>query len=261
MFLERILKQQYAEVSRRKDKVPLEMLQGDLENQAPEIRPFRPNLRGTRIRLIAEVKKASPSKGLLCHNFDPVFLGTCYEQAGAAGISVLTEEAFFLGSLNYLKEVKVKTVKTPVLRKDFIIDPYQLVEARWYGADAVLLIVAALPPPELKHLIAETAKLGMDALVEVHNAPELKVALDCGASIIGINNRDLQSFKVSLETTFQLLPDIPNDIVRVSESGISTRQDIRKMEEAGADAVLIGESLVTVADPAEKIRELFGVVS
>lgn len=261
MFLERILKKQYIEVERRKNKVPLTAMMAKLENDSPVVRPFRPNLLGPKIRLIAEVKKASPSKGLLCKNFNPVLLGTCYERAGAAGISVLTEEEFFLGSLDYLKTVKEKTAKTPVLRKDFIVDPYQLVEARFYGADAVLLIVAALSCEALKCLITETAELGMDALVEVHDAEEVKIALDCGASIIGINNRNLQSFKVNLETTFQLLSSIPANIVRVSESGISTPYDIRKMEEAGVNAVLIGESLVTVADPAEKIRELFGAVS
>jgi indole-3-glycerol phosphate synthase len=257
MFLERILKKQYAEVGRRKNKVPLEALLGELENHAPVIRPFRQNLRGAKIRLIAEVKKASPSKGLLCPDFDPVGLGTCYEQAGAAGISVLTEEEFFLGSLDNLKLVKEKTARTPVLRKDFIVDPYQLVEARLYGADAVLLIVAALLPEQLRMLITETGKLGMDALVEVHDAREVKVALDCGATLIGINNRNLQSFKVDLETTFQLQAAIPAAIARVSESGISTRYDIQKLEAAGVDAVLIGESLVTAADPAEKIKELF----
>jgi indole-3-glycerol phosphate synthase len=257
MFLERILKKQYAEVGRRKNKVPLEALLGELENQAPVIRPFRQNLRGAKIRLIAEVKKASPSKGLLCPDFDPVGLGTCYEQAGAAGISVLTEEEFFLGSLDNLKLVKEKTARTPVLRKDFIVDPYQLVEARLYGADAVLLIVAALLPEQLRMLITETGKLGMDALVEVHDAREVNIALDCGAALIGINNRNLQNFKVELETTFQLLAAIPAVIVRVSESGISTRHDIEKLEASGVDAVLIGESLVTAADPAEKIKELF----
>jgi indole-3-glycerol phosphate synthase len=261
MFLERILEKQYAEVGRRKDRVPLQTLLKELENHPPEIRTFRQNLRGAKIRLIAEVKKASPSKGLLCPDFDPVGLGTCYEQAGAAGISVLTEEQFFLGSLDNLKRVKENTTRTPVLRKDFIVDPYQLVEARLYGADAVLLIVAALLPERLRLLLTETGKLGMAALVEVHDAREVKVALDCGAAIIGINNRNLQSFKVNLETTFHLLSALPADIVRVSESGISTRYDIQRMEEAGVNAVLIGESLVTVADPAAKIRELFGAVS
>jgi indole-3-glycerol phosphate synthase len=257
MFLERILEKQYAEVGRRKDRVPLQTLLKELGMHPPEIRPFRQNLRGAKIRLIAEVKKASPSKGLLCPDFDPAGLGTCYEQAGAAGISVLTEEQFFLGSLDNLKRVKENTIRTPVLRKDFIVDPYQLVEARLYGADAVLLIVAALLPERLRLLLTETGKLGMDALVEVHDAREVKVALDCGATLIGVNNRNLQSFKVNRETTFQLLAAIPAAIVRVSESGISTRHDIQKLEAAGTDAVLIGESLVTAADPAKKIKELF----
>lgn len=258
MFLKQILEKQYAEVARRKGRIPLKALREELENHTPVIRPFRQNLRGAKIRLIAEVKKASPSKGLLYSDFDPVRLGTCYERSGAAGISVLTEERFFLGSLDNLKLVKAKTAVTPVLRKDFIVDPYQLVEARLYGADAVLLIVAALLPGQLKLLLAETGKLGMDALIEVHDAREVKVALDCGATLIGINNRNLQSFKVNLETTFQLLTEIPAAIARVSESGISTRLDIQKLEAAGVDAVLIGESLVTAADPEAKIRELFG---
>lgn len=260
MFLQQILEKQVAVVVRSKARRPLRQLFEELDRASPELRPFKEQLSGATLRLIAEVKQASPSKGRLCQNFNPGALGVSYEQAGAAAISVLTEESYFQGSLEYLKLVKVKTRRTPVLRKEFIIDPYQVVEARVYGADAVLLIVAALTPDWLEQLITETQNLGMTPLVEVHNRDELRIALDCGATVIGINNRDLHTLEVSLETTYRLAADLPAGVIKVSESGISCRNDLINLERAGVNAVLIGEALVTAADPGRKINELLGVV-
>jgi indole-3-glycerol phosphate synthase len=258
MFLEQILAKQYEGVARQKAEYPYRRLWAALDANRPEIRPFAASLRGASLKLIAEVKKASPSKGLLCPDFDPERLARAYETAGAAAISVLTEGAYFGGSLTYLQQVKA-TVAVPVLRKDFIVDPYQLLEARLYGADAVLLIVAALDQPQLGRLLEETQQLGMTPLVEAHNWEETERALDAGATVIGINNRNLRTFAVNLNTTYQLLERLPPAVVKVSESGIATRADWRRLEAAGVDAVLIGEALVTAADPGAKIGELLGV--
>jgi indole-3-glycerol phosphate synthase len=258
MFLDEILQHKQAEVAARKQEKPLERLEKELERQISEVRPFKPALVGATIGLIAEIKKASPSKGLLCQNFDPEALAGIYESAGASAISVLTDQRFFQGSLDYLRLVKERTRQVPILRKDFIVDRYQLFEARLFGADAVLLIVAALTPTELAALIREAGALDLTPLVEVHNANELTIALDAGAEVIGINNRDLKSFQVSLETTYQLLPLIPRGKVVVSESGISNRDDVLRLAGVGVNAVLIGESIVTAPDPGVKIGELMG---
>jgi indole-3-glycerol phosphate synthase len=258
MFLERILAKQTEVVARRKAECSYRKLWQTLENANPELRPFEASLRGDSIRIIAEVKKASPTKGLLCPDFNPAALGSAYEAAGAAALSVLTEEEYFLGSLDYLKQVKTGTVKTPVLRKDFIIDPYHVLEARCYGADAVLLIVAGLSRPQLGHLLYETQQMGMTPLVEAHDREEVARALDAGATVVGINNRNLNTFEVKLDTTFQLLKGMPPEVVKVSESGISARKEMAQLEAAGVDAVLIGEALVRATDPGLKIRELRG---
>lgn len=257
MFLHRILQAKAAEVVARQAQTPLAQLEEKVE-RAPATRPFRQSLIGEQIQLIAEVKQASPSKGLLCPAFQPVRLAQIYESAGAAAVSVLTEEKFFLGSLDDLAQVKRETTKLPVLRKDFIIDRYQLYEARVYGADAVLLIVAALTRPLLASYIKEAKALGMEALVEVHNRPELAVALEAGAELIGINNRDLRTFEVDLETTFRLLGEIPKDKVVVAESGIKTSSDLKRLALAGVNAALVGEALVTAADPGAALRQLRG---
>jgi indole-3-glycerol phosphate synthase len=255
MFLDEILKYKYAEVAVRKEQMPFLELERRVIN-APPTRPFRQSLTGDSIKLIAELKKASPSKGLLCPNFEPAKLAREYEASGAAAISVLTEQNFFQGSLDYLELVKSVTKNLPVLRKDFIIDRYQLYEARAYGADAALLIVAALTELELKAFIKEANDLSLAPLVEVHNLMELNIALESGANLIGINNRDLKTFKVDLETTFQLIKLIPEDKIVVSESGINNRHDLEQLAQAGVDAVLVGESIVTAADPGAKIKEL-----
>lgn len=260
MFLAEILAYKKVELEAKKKQQSLDSLERQF-NQCNPVRPFTATLRSESIRLIAEVKKASPSKGLLCPNFNPVILSKLYEKAGAAAISVLTDDKFFQGSLTYLKQVKEHTQTTPVLRKDFIIDPYQLLEARVWGADAVLLIVAALSKDIFSYLLKEAISLGLEPLVEVHNRPELEVALEMGAKMIGINNRDLKTFTVNLETTYQLLEFIPKEITVVSESGIRNRSDIESLAKAGVNAVLVGESIVTAADPEQQIRRLLGTAS
>lgn len=257
MFLEEILQFKYAEVATVKEQRPLTELKRELKDPLPT-RPFQPSLIGDSLKLIAEIKKASPSKGLLCPNFDPASLARVYESSGAAAVSVLTDNRFFQGSLEYLRLVKAETKHLPALRKDFIIDRYQIYEARVNGADAILLIVAALKKSELASFIKEAEDLGLASLVEVHNLTELDIALESGADIIGINNRDLKTFRVDLETTFRLIEMIPEDKVVVSESGINSSRDIQRLAQAGVNAVLVGEALVTVADPGLKIKELLG---
>jgi indole-3-glycerol phosphate synthase len=260
MFLDEILAVKKAEIRQKKEQRSYDSLCRQLEQaRVPPPRPFQSGITGETIRLIAEVKKASPSKGLLCPNFNPVSLGKSYEKAGAAAISVLTDEQFFQGSLTYLQQVKTSTQTVPVLRKDFVIDRYQLPEARLYGADAILLIVAALTPPELEILYKEALLFGLAPLVEVHNRAELDVALAAGAGIIGINNRDLKSFIVNIKTTFDLLKYIPAGKIVVAESGVNSHTDIVQLNQAGVHAVLIGEAIVKAADPEAKIRELLAL--
>ena len=207
--------------------------------------------------MIAEVKKASPSRGLIRADFDPAEIAAAYEEAGASAISVLTDEKNFQGRLEYLEAVH-RAVSLPVLQKDFIIDPYQVYEARAALADAILLIVAALCREELTEFMALAEELGMASLVEVHTSEELDVALEVGAKVIGINNRNLQTFETKLETTLELAPKIPSDRILVSESGIFTRADVERLMAAGVDAVLVGEALMREPDPGTKVRELLG---
>jgi indole-3-glycerol phosphate synthase len=209
-----------------------------------------------QISLIAEVKKASPSKGVLLQNFDPLAIALEYENAGAAAISVLTDSEYFQGRLEYLRQIG-QQVKIPLLRKDFIIDEIQLEEALEAGASAVLLIVAALRFSRLEFLIQKSSEMGLESLVEVHSKEEVQKALDSGAKIIGINNRDLNTFEVNLNTTFDLRPFIPPNVIVVSESGIKTRENIVALRNAKVDAVLIGETLMKAENIREKIQELF----
>ena len=216
---------------------------------------FAKSLMGNSRRIIAEIKGASPSKGLIRANFDPMAIAQDYASHGASAISVLTEERFFQGSLSYLEEIR-GVVNVPLLRKDFIIDPYQLTEARSYGADAVLLIAALLDPSFLKELRDQAAALSLDSLVEVHNEAELNTALKTGAQVIGINNRDLRTFEVSLATTEKLAPLIPVGGVAVCESGIEGLEQIHRVERLGLHVFLIGEALMRAARPGEKLRQL-----
>jgi indole-3-glycerol phosphate synthase len=208
-----------------------------------------------QINLIAEIKKASPSKGVIRQDFNVDQLAQIYQEAGAAAMSVLTEEDYFLGKPAYLKQVSEK-FNTPTLMKDFIIDEGQIYEGRYCGASAVLLIVAALTDEELRNLLAVGRKLDMDCLVEVHDAAELERALTCEAEIIGINNRNLHTFKVDVATSERLIPGIPKDKVIVAESGISSHAEVLRLQKAGAHAVLIGETFLREKDVARKIREV-----
>ena len=268
-FLTRILDHKRAEVARQKVDLPLEQLQIRIA-AAPPPRPFDAALRRPgRVALIAEVKKASPSKGVLLESFDPLELARIYAQNGAAAISVLTDMRFFQGSLKYLQGIRELAdrgwglsvrdiIPTPLLRKDFILDPYQVYEARAYGADALLLIVAALEDSALAGLLALTRELGMQALVEVHDEAELDRAVALGASVIGVNNRDLHTFVTTLETTRRLAARLPAQArpLLISESGIATAADVARVQAWGADAVLVGEALVTAPDIAGRVREL-----
>ncbi len=213
---------------------------------------------GGGIRLIAEVKKASPSKGVIRMDFDPVAIAGAYEKSGASCISVLTERKFFQGKLEYLGAIR-KIVGLPLLRKDFIVDEYQIHEARAAGADAILLIAACLDKGQLQDYIGIAQQLGLDVLVESHTYRELDKSLLAGAMLVGINNRDLMTFTVSLQTTLDLVKDIPDDCTVVSESGIKTRGDVMNLQQAGVDAILVGESLMRGKDVGKKVKELLGM--
>jgi indole-3-glycerol phosphate synthase len=256
MFLEDIVSHTLAELEVRKCRLPLVELKRMALKQPPPL-DLALALRGDKIRLIAEVKKASPSRGVIRHNFNLVEIARTYADNGASAISVLTEAKYFQGSLDYLKDVKQALgSRLPLLRKDFILNPYQVYESRAYGADGLLLIVAILKPERLDKLLKLSHKLGMTCLVEVHNEAELQVALKSGARIIGINNRDLKTFTVDLSTTERLRPLVPKDRIVVSESGIKSRGDIEELERLGIDAVLVGEVLMSATDIAAKMRKL-----
>jgi indole-3-glycerol phosphate synthase len=209
------------------------------------------------ISLIAEAKKASPSKGVICPDFDPVAIARQYEAGGAQAISVLTDEKFFQGSLSFIPLVR-QAVRLPVLRKDFIIHEAQIAEAARFGADAILLIAAILETQQIRDFLARSRELGMDALVEVHDAAELDKALAAGSPLIGINNRNLQDFSMDLETTFRLKQRIPDEIPVVSESGIRTAEDIRRLAAAGIAAVLVGETLMRAGGREQAVHGLMG---
>jgi indole-3-glycerol phosphate synthase len=253
MMLQRIVEHKRKEIAGRKLEVPEEILRKGLAGNKKG--SFKDAIARPGASLIAEVKRASPSKGVFRKRFDPVGLAVQYEKSGASAISVLTDSRFFKGSLQDLKRVK-EEVDLPVLRKEFIIDPYQIYEAGLAGADAVLLIAAILSEQQLKDFILLSRELLMDPLVEVHSAGELETALRCGAEIIGINNRDLTTFETNIETTLRLAEAVPEDCLLVSESGISTGTDVRRLVKAGVDAILVGEALVTSSDVDTKIQEL-----
>lgn len=216
---------------------------------------------GTPIRVIAESKKGSPSKGIFSDDYDPVLNALHYLHGGAQCLSILTDERYFYGHLDHLIAVRA-AVPLPIIRKDFIIDERQIAEARLAGADAILLIVACLEDGQLQDLHGFARELGLDVLVETHNVTEVARALALGADLIGVNNRDLQTFTVCLDTTFTLLPALcGDDRVVVSESGITSRAECQRLEEAGVDAVLVGETFMRAADPASAIRQLRGKLS
>lgn len=255
-ILEKIVQHKQREVAARKAAAGQP---STINHQPSTPRAFAAALTGGRVRLIAEVKKASPSRGVLRADFDPVALGETYAANGAAAISVLTDEEFFQGRGEYLRAVRER-VPVPVLRKEFIIDPWQIGESRALGADAILLIVALLELATLRDFIGRAAELGMASLVEVHTEGELETALESGARIIGVNNRDLHTFTTTLETTERLGPVIKREgRLLVSESGIDTPEHVARVAAAGADAILVGEALVVAEDTGGKVRELAGV--
>ena len=257
-ILDKIVAEKRKELTLQKKLAPLAALQERIADQTAPL-DFAAALQGQQVRLIAEVKKASPSRGLLCPDFDPVRLAGIYASNGAAAISVLTDPRF-MGELEHIVQIKQSGAsrRAPVLRKDFIFDPYQVYEARAAGADALLLIVAILSPAQLASLLDMSRQLGMACLVEVHNLEELTAALDAGAQVIGINNRDLHTFTTDLAVTEDLAPQVPQGRVIVSESGISSPAHLRRLSRLGVNAVLVGEALVTAPDIASKVRELAG---
>jgi len=257
MILDQIVTNNRLELESRKRITPLAELQRVALEQ-PSPLDFASALRGDRIQLIAEVKKASPSRGIIRPNFNPAEIAQTYASNGASAISVLTEPKYFQGHLKHLRDIRdaLRNKSLPLLRKDFLYDPYQVYESRAYGADSLLLIVAILTPEKLGELLGLSHELNMSCLVEVHNEAELEIALRSGARIIGINNRDLQTFTVDLTVTERLRPLIPPDRIVVSESGIKDRSDIEKLGKWGVDAVLIGESLMSAPNIATKMEEL-----
>ena len=258
-ILQRILARKAEEVAQRRGERPL----GELQARTAGLPPTRGFVDAVRRRVgageaavIAEVKKASPSKGLIRADFDPASIARSYEAGGAACLSVLTDVDFFQGSDAFLREARAACA-LPVLRKDFTIDPYQVHEARMLGADCILLIVAALDDAALAGMVNLAHEIGLDVLVEVHDIDELERALQTDAALIGVNNRNLRTFAVSLDTTLDLRDAVPRDRILVTESGIATRDDVQRMREAGVDAFLVGESFMRETDPGAALRRLF----
>lgn len=257
-ILDRIVVTKRAELAEARRRMPLEELEAQAL-EAPPVRDFRASLAGPGpIRLIAEVKKASPSAGIIRADFDPITIARTYQAHGADCLSVLTDEDYFQGHLSYLARIRASVV-VPLLRKDFLIDEYQVVEARMAGADAVLLIAEILDDPTMSRLLDRARSLGMAALVELHDESNLSRVLAAGADLVGINNRDLTRFETDLEHTFRLRDQIPPGVLVVSESGIRTRADVERLEAAGVDAILVGESLMRQPEIGRAVDELLGL--
>jgi indole-3-glycerol phosphate synthase len=256
MFLNRIVESKKEEVLRRKRELPLSELEAAIR-KLPAPRDFKASLEKSSCAVIAEVKRSSPSKGILREEFDYKKIASLYAMNGASAISVLTDEKYFGGHGRYLSEIR-KVVELPLLRKDFIIDPYQILETRAIGGDAVLLVTRLLEENQLREYIGLAEQSGIDPLVEVHNHKELEVALRAGANIIGINNRNLETFKTDTQTTMMLAPLIPKGRTVISESGISDRNDMVILMEKGVHVFLIGEALMRAEDIGRKLKELLG---
>ena len=256
--LTRIVEKRRAEVARRQRIMP-EAVVRIAASKAAAPRDFAAALARKRLNVIAEIKKASPSAGLLRREFDPVVLARAFEQAGAAALSVLTEEENFQGALAHLRDAR-KAVGIPVLRKDFIVERWQVWEARAAGADSFLLIAAVLDDASLAELLALGRELGMEPLVEVHTAAELERVLALGARIVGVNNRDLHTLDVRVETSLELASMIPDDCIAISESGLRSAEELRRLRAAGFDAFLIGESFMRQADPGAALSRLIETV-
>ncbi len=253
-ILDKIVATKKEEVARMRSEEPLSELK-EMLRDIPQARGFKKAITALPYSIIAEVKGRSPSKGTLKKNLDPFAIADLYEGNGAAAISVLTDEEFFAGSRAYLAGIRDR-VSLPLLRKDFIIDPYQIYETPLIGGDALLLIAAILEAAELHDYIRLAQSLGLDPLVEAHTSEELDKAVAAGAEIIGINNRDLKTFTIDLDTTIKLAPSVPRDRIVVSESGISSRADIDSLMKVGIHAFLIGEALMTAPDIPGKLKEL-----
>ena len=259
-ILEKILRRKREEIAERSNTVSIEELKMQAAKAAP-VRGFIASIEqrivDNKAAVIAEIKKASPSKGVLRENFDPAAIASSYDKHGAACISVLTDKDFFQGGEDYLQQARA-ACSIPVIRKDFIIDPYQVYEARAINADCILLIVAALNDAALQELLDLAHALGMDVLMEVHDEEELQRALKTGARLIGINNRNLRTFDTSLSTTIDMLDKIPEDRIVVTESGIHTPDDVKLMRDNNVHTFLVGEAFMKADEPGSKLAELFG---
>jgi indole-3-glycerol phosphate synthase len=256
-ILDKIVATKREEIAAAKARVPLEELRARAKDTPARKDFFGALAADGPIKLIAEVKKASPSKGIIRADFAPVTIARTYEQSGATCLSVLTDVSYFQGSLDYLAAIR-EAVNLPLLRKDFILDTYQLLEARIAGADAVLLIAECLDDCNLRKLHNEALELGLTPLVELYEPTNLPRVLEAGAKLVGVNNRDLRTFEVDLEHTIRLRRDIPDDCVLVGESGIAARADVERLEAAGVDAILVGESLMRQSDIGAAVRALLG---
>lgn len=256
MILQKIVENKKDEIVRQKEILPLAELRQLLTDRTPT-RDFAGAIRGRDCAVIAEVKRSSPSQGRIREDFDPVAIARMYEENGASAVSVLTERKFFQGRAAYVPRI-AKAVNLPILRKDFIVDPYQIVETRVLGGDALLFIARLLDAAKLLDFIGLASELGLAALVEVHDEEDLGKAVAAGARLVGINNRDLATFRTDLEVSIRLARRVPNGITVVSESGINGRRDIERLMESGIHAFLVGESLMREADIGKKLRELLG---
>jgi len=257
-ILKKIVEEKWREVETCKQEVPISRL---IDNSKDDIREFADAIEARSSQglpaIVAEIKKASPSKGVICHNFEPVSIACSYENAGATCLSVLTDVSFFKGSNQYLENARA-AVSVPVLRKDFIVDPYQVYESRCIGADCILLIVSILEPSSLNQLYELGISLGMDVLVEVHDEAELEMALEVSPRLLGINNRNLRTFDVNLQTTLNLLTKIPRGTLIITESGIHTRENVEMMMDNDVYGFLLGEALMKEENPGEKLKSIFG---
>lgn len=259
-ILDKIVQTKRREVEASQARMPLEELEAQAA-EAPPVRDFRAALAGPGpVRLIAEVKKASPSAGVIRPDFDPIAIARAYQSHGAACLSVLTDAPYFQGHLSYLARIRA-AVAIPILRKDFLIDEYQIVEARMAGADAVLLIAEILDDDQLSALLARARSLGMAALVEFYDPDNLSRVLAAGADLVGINNRDLRTFTTDLEHTLRLRDQVPPEVLLVSESGIHHRSDVERLEAAGISAILVGESLMRQPDIGQAVERLLGLTA
>jgi len=260
-ILNKILVRKSEEISERKSKIPAQELKHRADD-CPPTRGFnlaiRQSISEGRAAIIAEIKKASPSKGIICENFDPELIAQSYEKAGATCLSVLTDIDFFQGSDEAMQSARAACA-LPVLRKDFMIDTYQIYESRVLGADCILIIVSALSDMQMQELVGTAQEIGLDILVEIHNREELERGLMLRTPLIGINNRNLHTFETDIETTLSLLPDVFHDRTVITESGIHSVEDIKTMRKHGVDGFLVGEAFMSAENPGEKLRELFSL--